>query len=97
MQQDDPTRHCPKCGQALRFPNGIGGVLMACPVCGHRFASPFRLGGTAKSAVSATHEEKTPDAPMAPVALPTVEDTPKPPSATSKIAAKVAALYAANS
>ena len=97
MHHDDPTRHCPKCGQELRFPEGVGGVLMACPVCGHRFASPFKLGETAKSAAPAMPAEHAPEAPMAPIALPTVEDTPKPPSATSKIAAKVAALYAANS
>jgi len=97
MQPNDTTRQCPKCGQALRFPDGVGGVLMACPACGHRFASPFRLGGTAKSAATPAPVKRAPQTPKAPVALPTVADAPKPPSATSTLAAKVAALYAANS
>ena len=88
MHDNDTTKQCPKCGQALRFPDGVGGVLMACPACGHRFASPFRLGGTAKSAATPAPVKR---------ALPTVADAPKPPSATSTLAAKVAALYAANS
>jgi len=96
MQQKDPVRHCPNCGQALRFPEGVGGVLMACPACGHRFASSFKLAGTAKSAVP----QKAMEAPMAPpppMVLPTMAGAPQAPSATSKLAAKVAALYAANS
>lgn len=47
---EEPVRHCPQCGQALRFPAGVGGVLMACPNCGYRFASPFRLAGQAGTA-----------------------------------------------
>jgi len=38
-------KRCPKCGQLLRFPEGVGGVLMACPSCGHKFSSDFRLAG----------------------------------------------------
>ena len=41
-------KKCPKCGQQLRFPKGIGGVLMACPTCGHKFSSDFKLGGVGK-------------------------------------------------
>jgi DNA-directed RNA polymerase subunit RPC12/RpoP len=37
-------KKCPKCGQKLRFPNNIGGMLMACPSCGQKFHSDFRLG-----------------------------------------------------
>jgi len=36
-------KRCPKCGQLLRFPDGVGGVLMACPSCGNKFSSDFRL------------------------------------------------------
>ena len=25
---EGPVRHCPGCGQALRFPSNVGGVLM---------------------------------------------------------------------
>ena len=85
---DAPVRTCPGCGQALRFPPDVGGVLMACPECGHRFASPFRLADAAKS--------PTPPAPTAappplqpPANLTTVKiNTP---------AARAAAKYAANS
>lgn len=34
---------CPKCGQQLRFPKDIGGMLMACPSCGQKFYSDFKL------------------------------------------------------
>ncbi|WP_155318842.1 hypothetical protein [Desulfosarcina alkanivorans] len=40
---DHTIKTCPKCGQQLRFPEKIGGVLMACPSCGHRFQSDFKL------------------------------------------------------
>jgi hypothetical protein len=35
---------CPKCGQQLRFPKDVGGMLMACPSCGQKFYSDFKLG-----------------------------------------------------
>jgi len=38
------VKKCPKCGQQLRFPNHIGGMLMACPSCGNKFHSDFKLG-----------------------------------------------------
>ena len=47
---DDMLKKCPKCGQQLRFPEDIGGMLMACPSCGNKFQSDFKLGGTRKSA-----------------------------------------------
>jgi DNA-directed RNA polymerase subunit RPC12/RpoP len=34
---------CRKCGQQLRIPNNIGGMLMACPTCGSKFYSDFKL------------------------------------------------------
>jgi DNA-directed RNA polymerase subunit RPC12/RpoP len=40
---------CPKCGQQLRFPENIGGMLMACPSCGNRFSSDFKIGAAGKS------------------------------------------------
>lgn len=38
-------KKCPKCGQLLRFPEDMGGMLMACPSCGEKFHSDFKLGG----------------------------------------------------
>ncbi|HML53700.1 MAG TPA: hypothetical protein PKC79_06355 [Solidesulfovibrio magneticus] len=83
---DALVRTCPGCGQTLRFPPDVGGVLMACPECGHRFASPFRLAAAAKS--------PTPPVPPAAPAQPPATLT------TIKIntpAARAAAKYAANS
>ena len=42
-------KKCPKCGQQLRLPGNIGGMLMACPSCGNKFHSDFKLGCTRKS------------------------------------------------
>lgn len=39
-------KKCPKCGQQLRLPKNVGGILMACPSCGEKFHSDFKLGGT---------------------------------------------------
>ena len=46
---DSTEKQCPKCGQQLKFPKNIGGVLMACPSCGNKFYSDFKLGGTKRS------------------------------------------------
>ncbi len=35
---------CPKCGQQLRIPKHIGGMLMSCPSCDTKFASDFKIG-----------------------------------------------------
>lgn len=43
-------KQCPQCGQRLRFPKNIGGMVMVCPACGSRFYSDFKLGGINKSA-----------------------------------------------
>ncbi len=43
-------KKCPKCGQQLRFPKNIGGMLMACPSCGKKFHSDFKLGGARQRA-----------------------------------------------
>jgi hypothetical protein len=43
---DDLIEKRPGCGQQLRFPEDIGGVLVACPSCGNKFQSDFKLGGT---------------------------------------------------
>jgi DNA-directed RNA polymerase subunit RPC12/RpoP len=37
-------KSCPSCGQQLRFPDDVGGVVMACPSCGNRFYSDFKFG-----------------------------------------------------
>jgi len=39
---------CSKCGQKLRFPIDIGGMLMACPNCGQKFRSDFKLANYSK-------------------------------------------------
>jgi DNA-directed RNA polymerase subunit RPC12/RpoP len=41
---DYTEKNCPKCGQTLRFPKNIGGMVMACPSCGNKFHSDFKLG-----------------------------------------------------
>ncbi|WP_029459812.1 hypothetical protein [Solidesulfovibrio alcoholivorans] len=80
---EGPVRTCPGCGQALRFPGNIGGMLMACPVCGHRFASPFTLATAPPPLASnATFPPSSQSAP------PSKSLTP------STLAARVAALYA---
>lgn len=45
---DHIVKACPQCGQQLRFPTEIGGVVMACPTCGNRFNSDFKFGGVRK-------------------------------------------------
>jgi predicted amidophosphoribosyltransferase len=47
---EQTEKECPKCGQRLRFPKNIGGMLMACPSCGEKFNSDFKLGGARQSA-----------------------------------------------
>jgi hypothetical protein len=47
---DSNEKQCPRCGQQLRFPKNIGGVLMACPSCGNKFYMDFKLGGTKRIA-----------------------------------------------
>lgn len=37
------VKTCPTCGQQLRIPNKIGGMLMACPSCGQKLYSDFKL------------------------------------------------------
>jgi DNA-directed RNA polymerase subunit RPC12/RpoP len=43
-------KKCPKCGQQLRLPKNVGGILMACPSCGEKFHSDFKIGGIRQSA-----------------------------------------------
>lgn len=95
---EGPVRQCPGCGQALRFPADVGGVLMACPECGHRFASPFRLAGS--DPASACRAVPAPAAPPVPLAPPPKSLSPAPdkkPVAQNTLAARVAALYASKS
>ncbi len=55
---------CPRCGQQLRFPDHVGGMLMACPTCGQEFASDFKIAASPKPAVPAgktkTEQEDAP-------------------------------------
>jgi uncharacterized protein (UPF0212 family) len=46
---DYTEKQCPECGQKLRFPNNVGGIVMACPTCGKKFGSDFKLGGVGSS------------------------------------------------
>jgi len=39
---------CSKCGQRLRIPEDVGGILMACPSCGEKFHSDFKIAYTRK-------------------------------------------------
>jgi tRNA(Ile2) C34 agmatinyltransferase TiaS len=48
-ETSNTEKKCPKCGQRLRFPENIGGMLMACPSCGKKFHSDFKLGSTRRS------------------------------------------------
>jgi ribosomal protein L37AE/L43A len=41
--------NCPKCGQLLRIPKNIGGILMECPSCGKKIHSDFKLVATGRS------------------------------------------------
>lgn len=41
-------KQCPECGQQLRFPKHVGGVVMACPSCGKKFSSDFKVGQVGK-------------------------------------------------
>lgn len=34
-----------QCGQRLRLPKNIGGLVMVCPTCGNKFHSDFKLAG----------------------------------------------------
>ena len=47
---DHTEKKCPNCGQQLRLPKNVGGLLMVCPTCGEKIHSDFKLGGTRKSA-----------------------------------------------
>lgn len=41
-------KKCPKCGQRLRVPAKIGGMLMACPSCKAKLHTDFKIGGVNK-------------------------------------------------
>jgi transposase len=41
---DYTEKKCPECGQRLRLPENIGGIVMECPTCGNKFHSDFKLG-----------------------------------------------------
>ena len=79
---EGPVRTCPGCGQALRFPGNVGGMLMACPVCGHRFATPFKLATATPPPLASNAAFPPSSQPSAPKPLP------------NTLAARVAALYA---
>ncbi len=41
-------KKCSKCGQKLRFPKNIGGMIMKCPSCGKKFYSDFKIGNSSR-------------------------------------------------
>jgi hypothetical protein len=41
---DHEEKACPSCGQRLRFPKNVGGIVMACPSCKQKFHSDFKIG-----------------------------------------------------
>lgn len=43
-------KDCPDCGQRLRFPQDIGGLVMVCPSCGKKFHSDFKVGSAGGAA-----------------------------------------------
>jgi predicted amidophosphoribosyltransferase len=45
---DYKEKTCPKCGQKLRFPTHVGGIVMRCPSCGKEFHSDFKIGHAGK-------------------------------------------------
>jgi len=55
--EKDTIQRCRKCGQKLRFPRDIGGMLMACPNCGQKFQSDFKLKGSNKTPLFASCED----------------------------------------
>lgn len=42
-------KQCSQCGQKLRFPRNVGGLVMVCPTCGQKFGSDFKVGAVGKS------------------------------------------------
>ncbi|MGE4538121.1 MAG: hypothetical protein AB7D37_13675 [Desulfovibrio sp.] len=101
---EGPVRHCPGCGQALRFPAGIGGMLMACPECGYRFASPFKLADpaattnvpTVRASTAIASNGSFPEAAGSPREAAQQSPSPMRQIKDNSLAARVAALYAAN-
>jgi predicted amidophosphoribosyltransferase len=55
--QEKNIRKCPGCGQKLRFPNDIGGLVMVCPSCGKKFYSDFKVRGAASSSPRVLEED----------------------------------------
>ncbi len=51
-------KQCSQCGQKLRFPKNVGGIVMSCPTCGKRFQSDFKIDKNAKTTISEVTEHK---------------------------------------
>lgn len=45
MTTEHIEKKCPNCGQRLRVPKKVGGVLMECPSCGQKMHSDFKIKG----------------------------------------------------
>lgn len=45
---DSFEQECSGCGQNLRFPKDVGGIVMKCPSCGKKFYSDFKIRGDRK-------------------------------------------------
>lgn len=61
LMSDHTVKSCPDCGQKLRFPENIGGMVMSCPSCGRKFYSDFRLNNPHKNP---RNERKTNQRPL---------------------------------
>lgn len=52
-------KKCPSCGQRLRVPEEVGGVLMECPSCGQKLHSDFKIKGVpSKTSLQKTSYQK---------------------------------------
>jgi len=94
---EGPVRQCPGCGQTLRFPGNVGGMLMACPECGHKFISPFKLAGAVQAASEPVLPRAAACPPPAARPLPPEAAVPVKKATCNALAARVAALYASRS
>lgn len=48
IMPDSFEQKCSGCGQTLRIPKDIGGLVLVCPTCGKKFYSDFKIKGERK-------------------------------------------------
>lgn len=49
---------CPECGQKLRIPPGVGGIVLVCPSCKCKIKSDFILSSTPGSTKAVSRKKK---------------------------------------